>query len=683
MGHWWGRWTLALAWLLAGPGTAWAGAPAGFLPELQARVNQAVEQIKPSVVSIKAQKRQWLQGGGEMWYESIGSGIVVDERGSIVTNSHVIKGAEKILVGFWTKGGVDTVAQLVQDAPDQDLALLRADAAGPSAPAVLGDSSSLAIGDWVVSVGSPFGYEHSATFGMVSALHRNLLIEGLEYPDMIQTDATINQGNSGGPLLDLQGAVVGLSAAVFSPENAFTGIGFAIPVNRVRQFISGLIATPAVTPAATQARPAFKPLPSGTMARKPGPKGPLTFQPLPTAAAPQVGQSLPFPSPAPNTPQGFPPPMKPTPSFSLAGPLAAAQVPVDAPPAKKVPVDLNKPMPKDAKHAEFSDCTACHDITKKLPANMQLGLPHPPVAPACETCHVLVSEKVVQGPTTVAWTTVLARIPGGGPLTVRELVLCLSVLAIALLSAALGLDAGLLFVPVLLAYGLDIGIATATSLLLLNVKGIPTMSHFKGSELIDMRLIAVVTPPAMLAAFGGGLVMTTLSPLVLGLSLSGSLLVAAMFMLRDPSLASAWGGRPDKGGWAWRTRFQGVDYTLDLVLLGLCIAMAAFAGGLLGAGGSWLLIPLLLTVFRVPFAVAGAVSAVVVPVVGLFGFLGHALAGDFKIPLLVPLCMAALIGAMVGMLFSGFRGKAQPRLAASISLGLAGAWVVLRTVGLV
>ncbi len=661
-----GRWTLVLAWLLAWPGLAGAGVPAGFLPELQARVNQAVEQIKPSVVSIKAQKRQWLQGGGEMWYESIGSGIVVDERGTIVTNSHVIRGAEKVLIGFWTQGGVDTVAQVVQDSPSLDLALLRVDAAVPSAPAVLGDSSSLSIGNWVVSVGSPFGYEHSATFGMVSALHRNLLIEGLEYPDMIQTDATINQGNSGGPLLDIQGAVVGLSAAVYSPENAFTGIGFAIPVNRVRQFISGLITTPAAT---TQARPAFKPLP---VAASPAP-----------AAAPQDGQSLPFPSPAPYTPQGFPPPMQPTPSFSLAGPLAAVQVPIDAPPAQKVPVDLTKQMPRDTKHEKFTDCTACHDITKKRMANMNKGMPHPPVAPSCDTCHIFISEKVVQGPTTVAWTAVLARIPGGGPLTVRELALCLSVLAASLLAAALGLDAGLLFVPIMLAYGLDIGIATATSLLLLNVKGIPTMSRFKGSELIDMRLIAVTTPPAMLASFAGGLAMTAFSPLVLGLSLSGSLLVAAMFMLRDPALASAWGGRPDTGNWAWRTRFQGVGYTLDLVPLGLCIAMAAFAGGLLGAGGSWLLIPILLTVFRVPFSVAGAVSAVVVPVVGLFGFLGHALAGDFKIPLLVPLCVAALIGAMIGMLFSGLRGKTQPRLAASISLGLAGAWVVLRTVGLV
>ncbi|MBF0515218.1 MAG: trypsin-like peptidase domain-containing protein [Desulfovibrionaceae bacterium] len=228
---------VCLARLSGSPGEAFAQ-DQGVLGNLQADLNRVVARIKPSVVCVKAQKRQVFQGGGEMWFESIGSGIVVDGRGYILTNSHVVKGGEKIMVGFWTQGKSEFAAAVVDEDPAADLALLRVDAPLPLIPAVFGNSGDLRLGDYIVSVGSPYGFEHSATFGVVSGLHRDLMIGGAAFTDMIQTDATINQGNSGGPLLTLSGEVAGVSVAIYSPDKAYTGVGFAIPADRARQFVS-------------------------------------------------------------------------------------------------------------------------------------------------------------------------------------------------------------------------------------------------------------------------------------------------------------------------------------------------------------------------------------------------------------------------------------------------------------
>ena len=208
---------------------------------LQEDVTQAVARVRPAVVCVKAKKKQPAGDGagrGVLWFESIGSGFFVDERGYILTNHHVVEGAETITVTLWRTRNNEFSARVVHTDKSLDLTVLKIDSHEHFSPAHLGDSDKIETGDWTMAVGSPFGFEHSVSMGIVSDLHRNLVIGGVSYTDMIQTDAVINQGNSGGPLIDIHGRVVGVGTAIYAPEGTYTGIGFAIPINRAKHFFS-------------------------------------------------------------------------------------------------------------------------------------------------------------------------------------------------------------------------------------------------------------------------------------------------------------------------------------------------------------------------------------------------------------------------------------------------------------
>ena len=173
-----------------------------------------------------------------------GSGWVYDTDGRIVTNHHVVDGASAISVRFWN--GKTSSATLVGSDPSTDLAVVLVDA--PSAQLhtlELGDSSKVQVGDPVVAIGSPFGLEGTVTSGIVSALHRAIESpnQGFTIQDSIQTDAAINHGNSGGPLLDSQGEVVGVNAQIKSDSGGNEGIGFAIPSDTIRPIATQLIET--------------------------------------------------------------------------------------------------------------------------------------------------------------------------------------------------------------------------------------------------------------------------------------------------------------------------------------------------------------------------------------------------------------------------------------------------------
>jgi S1-C subfamily serine protease len=172
-----------------------------------------------------------------------GSGFVYDEEGHIVTNQHVIAGASSISVRF--ADGTTRDARLIGDDPSTDLAVLKVDAPGSAlVPLRLGDSSKVTVGDTVVALGSPFGLEGTITSGIVSALHRQMTAPNtFTINDSIQTDAAINHGNSGGPLLDDQGRVIGVNAQIESQGGGSDGVGFAIPSNTVRSVVSQIIET--------------------------------------------------------------------------------------------------------------------------------------------------------------------------------------------------------------------------------------------------------------------------------------------------------------------------------------------------------------------------------------------------------------------------------------------------------
>jgi S1-C subfamily serine protease len=170
-----------------------------------------------------------------------GSGFVYDTEGHIVTNEHVVDGAQTVSVRFWN--GNSYPATVVGSDSSTDLAVIKVDAPQSILTALpLGDSSKLLVGDGVVAIGSPFGLEETITSGIVSALHRQMQApNNFTINDSIQTDAAINHGNSGGPLLNSRGQVVGVNSQIRSDSGGSDGVGFAIPSNTVRSIASQLI----------------------------------------------------------------------------------------------------------------------------------------------------------------------------------------------------------------------------------------------------------------------------------------------------------------------------------------------------------------------------------------------------------------------------------------------------------
>ena len=179
-------------------------------------------------------------GGGQ---QAQGSGFVLDEEGHIVTNEHVVSGAGSISVRF--SDGSTRDAELVGTDRSTDLAVIKVDApASFLEPLRLGDSDEVAVGDGVVAMGSPFGLEGTITSGIVSALHRQITAPNrFTIVGTIQTDAAVNHGNSGGPLLDSQGRVVGVNAQIESESGGSDGVGFAIPSNTVRSVATQIVET--------------------------------------------------------------------------------------------------------------------------------------------------------------------------------------------------------------------------------------------------------------------------------------------------------------------------------------------------------------------------------------------------------------------------------------------------------
>jgi serine protease Do len=182
----------------------------------------------------------------EFKQRGLGSGAIIDEKGYILTNEHVINDADKITVTL--PDGREFKGEVKGKDMRADLAVIKINA--PDLPvATLGDSNNLKIGQWVVAIGNPFGFvmenpEPTVTTGVISALHRSLgtvIARDKDYSDLIQTDAAINPGNSGGPLTNLKGEVVGINVAIFSTTGGYQGVGFAIPINNAKRIINRLI----------------------------------------------------------------------------------------------------------------------------------------------------------------------------------------------------------------------------------------------------------------------------------------------------------------------------------------------------------------------------------------------------------------------------------------------------------
>ncbi len=169
---------------------------------------------------------------------ALGSGFIIDKKGLVVTNNHVIQGAEDIVVSV--NGSSEYKAKVIGTDPYMDLAVLEIQSDEKFQPVGFGDSDKARVGDWVIAIGNPFGFGGTVTSGIISSRNRDIGLT--RYDDFIQTDASINQGNSGGPLFDLQGKVIGINTAIIAPgASGSIGIGFAIPSNPASKVIEQLI----------------------------------------------------------------------------------------------------------------------------------------------------------------------------------------------------------------------------------------------------------------------------------------------------------------------------------------------------------------------------------------------------------------------------------------------------------
>ncbi|RLE12931.1 hypothetical protein DRJ04_05230, partial [Candidatus Aerophobetes bacterium] len=246
----------------------------------EGKIINAIKKVSPAVVSISTERTVSVPGfGGERFFgppfedfdeffrkffeqfpqrkfkqRGLGSGMIINKDGYILTNEHVIHGVDKDKIIVTLPTNESYKAQIVGTDTDSDIAVLKIE--GDNFPyVVLGDSDNLQVGQWVIALGNPFGYalselnkksEPTVTVGVVSATGRAIQAGGSEgekrvYADLIQTDASINPGNSGGPLVNIYGEVIGINTAILSPTGGSIGIGFAIPVNKAKALLQSLV----------------------------------------------------------------------------------------------------------------------------------------------------------------------------------------------------------------------------------------------------------------------------------------------------------------------------------------------------------------------------------------------------------------------------------------------------------
>jgi len=233
---------VALAGGIAGP------VPASPLPSRRNEVVEVVEKVSPAVVNIAAEQTVRRRPSIEDLFfnfdprprtaKSLGSGVIIDAKGIILTNDHVISGASKILAT--TKAGREMECEVIGSDADNDLAVLRVKKSGPALSTIhLGTSSDLMIGETVVAIGNPYGLSNSVSAGVLSAVGRSVPGENQRvYSDFLQIDAPINPGNSGGPVVNIQGDMIGVATAIIGGAQS---IGFAIPVDRVKRIVADLV----------------------------------------------------------------------------------------------------------------------------------------------------------------------------------------------------------------------------------------------------------------------------------------------------------------------------------------------------------------------------------------------------------------------------------------------------------
>ncbi|MBF0226389.1 MAG: TSUP family transporter [Desulfobacterales bacterium] len=563
--------------LFIGAYSAFGDIPDKALMDLQENINQAISRVKPSVITVKAQKKSPQDlGNNFIWYESIGSGIIVDEKGFAITNFHVVEDSFEVYVLLGHNQN-KIPARIIDSDKALDLAILKIDANENFHPVFFGDSDKLQIGDLAICVGSPFGFKDSVSMGIISDVHRTINVNGISFEGMIQTDAVINQGNSGGPLIDISGKVIGIGTAIYAPDGTYTGIGFAIPIKRAIHFFSRF------------------------------------------TGAVQVAFTLPN--------QG----------------------------AAKEPINLNKRMPNDATHQSFSNCLECHTISQKMVVSLKANMPHEPVG-VCDECHIFVNDPVItKGSIPVAAVSPLYQ-KSIKELTYFELFkgviikIALFLLIGTILFTMLGVGGGFMYVPVLLACGIDFHTASTTSLFLITCSQLLASIIYFNYGFLDLKLMIVLEIPTMIGAFIGGIFSSHFNVTFLAIMFAFMLLMACYFMLQDTSKLENYRRviKNKNTPWQWKHEFMGKVYTIDMLLAVSLTFTVGFIGGILGVAGGWLKVPMLVVLFNIPMKIAIGTSSLMVPITSFTGLLGHSIVGHFDYRLGLSLAIFTIIGAQIG-----------------------------------
>lgn len=211
------------------------------LNQLESQVEAVGRDAGPSVVNVTSTVVSQNFFDQPIPQQAVGSGFIYDTQGDIVTNFHVVQGADNVMVTL--RSGQSYQARVIGTDPSTDLAVIRIGASNLPTPLSLGNSDDVQVGQFVVALGNPFGLEHTLTFGVISAKGRIIKSpDGRFIGEALQTDTPINPGNSGGPLITLGGLVVGVNSQIISPSGSNAGIGFAIPSNLVQRIVPQLIA---------------------------------------------------------------------------------------------------------------------------------------------------------------------------------------------------------------------------------------------------------------------------------------------------------------------------------------------------------------------------------------------------------------------------------------------------------
>ncbi|MBF0202091.1 MAG: TSUP family transporter [Desulfamplus sp.] len=635
-----------------------------LLLDLQESISHAVAKVRPSVVSVRAQKKQHAPGGGAndfVWFQSIGSGLIVDGRGYILTNRHVINDAENIEVSLWSGTDNKFAAKIMDEDHGLDLALLKIDSNRTFPVAELGNSDTVKIGSYIVSIGSPFGFNHSVSLGIVSDLHREMVIDGVTYKDMIQTDAVINEGNSGGPVIDIYGRVIGVGTAIYAPEGTYRGVGFAIPVNRTKHFftrVTGALVTAAAT---TKAQP----LPQPTR-----PKEPVNLnKKMPNDAIHQ--------------------------KFSDCTTCHTIK--------QKLVVSMKSPMT----HPPVGSCDVCHILTNdpvtsgpvpvaattpmatfpmnRVPAesfNTMAGSPQT-IAMQAGRGNTLVQQNL-DGTSTGA-SKAFSTLDETFSDLFKSIILKLGLMTFvaSIIFSMLGLGGGFVYVPLLLSCQIDFYTAASTSLMMITISQLSALYTFSKSGLVDLKLAGVLEPPTMVGAFIGGMVAHHFNADALSIMFSCTLFIASYTMMQNSKIASSAEGSTDRrrillSPFGWEHEFRGRAVKIDLGLTIPITLVTGFFGGLLGLAASWIKIPVMVLMLNIPMKIAIATASIMVPLTALSGFLGHSLAGNFDIRLAITLSLITAVGAQIGSRVSRGSNSNLLRFIFAFVLSVVGVWMILR-----